>query len=130
MLGHGEARLPFNVDLMVRNLCPGLLGQKLVWSETCAQDLCVNANGNQSTVESVTGRESESNVPRALELFKELTALVSLTRECLGASRNRMKQFADQKRYDLEFAVGEQLFLSIKYLRLKLLGESSKYIAK
>jgi hypothetical protein len=72
MLGHGrEARLPFNVDLPVRNLC-------------------VNANGNPSTVERVTSRKSDSNVPRAVELFKKLTALVSLTRECLGASRNRV----------------------------------------
>jgi hypothetical protein len=81
-------------------------------------------------VERVTGRKSDSNVPRALELFKELTALVSLTRECLGASPNRMKQYADQKRRDLEFVVGEQVLLFTKYLRLRLLRESSKYTAK
>jgi hypothetical protein len=66
-------------------------------------------------VEKVTGRKSDSNVPRVLKL---------LTRECLGASRNRMKQ------RDLEFAVGERVLLSTKYLRLKLLRESSKYTAK
>jgi transposase InsO family protein len=74
MLGHGrEARLAFNVDLPVRNLC-------------------ANANDNPSTVErGMTSRKFDSNMPRALEQFQELTALVSLTRECLGASRNRMK---------------------------------------
>jgi hypothetical protein len=81
-------------------------------------------------VERVTSRKSDSNASRALELFKELTAPVSLTSECLGASHNRMTQYADQKRRDLEFAVGERVLLSTKYLRLKLLRESFKYTAK
>jgi hypothetical protein len=48
----------------------------------------------------------------------------------MSASRNRMKQYADQKRRDLEFAVGELVLLSTKYLRLKLLRDSSKFTAK
>jgi hypothetical protein len=63
-------------------------------------------------------------------MFKALTVLVSLTTECLGAFHNCIKQYADQKRRDLDFALGEQVLLSKKYLRLKLLRDSCKYTAK
>ncbi len=90
MLSHArEPRLPFNLDLPV-------------------QSMVLDADGNLTATHTV----STSSVPRAQQMFGHLTALMSVAREALHTSVNRMKLQADKSRRDVEFQVGQQVLLS------------------
>ena len=98
MLSHGrEPRLPFNLDLPV-------------------QSLVVDADGNLAAAP----QKSDSKVPRAQQMFGHLSALMSVAREALHTSVNRMKLQADKGRRDVEFQVGQSVLLSTKYLRRRM----------
>ena len=98
MLSHGrEPRLPFNLDLPV-------------------QSLVVDADGNLAAAP----QKSDSKVPRAQQMFGHLSARVSVVREALHTSVNRMKLQADKGRRDVEFQVGQSVLLSTKYLRRRM----------
>ena len=98
MLGHGrEPSLPFNLDLPVPSLV-------------------LDAEGN------ITANVSSdiSQVSRAQQMFGHMSALMSVTRDTLHISVNRMKLQADKNRCDVGLQVDQKLLLSTKYLRARM----------
>ena len=101
MLAHcgRQARMPFNLGLPL-------------------QHLCLDANGYPAPFAKLRGQDSK--VPRARQLFGQMSGMVSLVRKSLHEAQLRMKQYADQGRQDVEYKVGEEVLLSTKYLRLSM----------
>lgn len=98
MLSHGrEPRLPFNLDLPVPSLVLDAEGN-------------ITANVSSDT----------SQVPKAQQMFGHMSALMSVTRDALHTSVNRMKLQADKGRRDVGFQVDQEVLLSTKYLRARM----------
>ena len=57
--------------------------------------------------------------PRAMELTSTLQGRLKLAKACMHAAQQRQKAYADQKRRDVEFSVGQQVLLSSKNIRVK-----------
>ena len=101
MLAHcgRQARMPFNLGLP-------------------HQHLCLHADGYPAPCAKLRGQDSK--VPRAQQLFGQMSGMMSLVRKSLHEAQLRMKQYADQGRRDVEYRVGEEVLLSTKYLRLSM----------
>ena len=107
MLSHGrEPRLPFNLGLPI-------------------QSLVLDAEGNLTATQNV----STSSVPRAQQMFGHMSALMSVAREALHTSVNRMKLQADKSRRDVEFQ-GQQVLLSTKYMRKQMSSGNKPVVPK
>ena len=57
-------------------------------------------------------------VPDATEFVEKVNDALSCAQNCLRSAQARMKKPADTKRRDMEFAIGDQVLLSTKYLRV------------
>jgi transposase InsO family protein len=64
----------------------------------------------------------DTNIPAANEFVTGLNKAISQAKDSLISAQASMKRNADSHRRDLEFAVGEQVLLSSKNLRLKTMG--------
>lgn len=51
------------------------------------------------------------------ELVQETTEKIALIRKRLATGQSRQKSYADQRRKDLEFEVGEHVFLKVSPMR-------------
>ena len=61
---------------------------------------------------------SQLSIPKLLNFVEKVNAAISRARDCLISAQARMKRLADQKGRDVEFAVGDEVLLSTKYLRV------------
>ena len=57
------------------------------------------------------------------EYLQQRREVVQQLKQELASTRNRMKQFADRKRSDREFEVGEQVYLRLRYQHLKSINQ-------
>ena len=57
--------------------------------------------------------------PHADKVFQRISHLIALAKKHLLAAQNRQKAYADTKRHDVTFAVGDQVLLSTANLRLQ-----------
>jgi hypothetical protein len=64
----------------------------------------------------------DTNIPAANEFVTGLNKAISQAKDSLISAQASMKRNPDSHRRDLEFAVGEQVLLSSKNLRLKTMG--------
>ena len=55
---------------------------------------------------------SESNI-HGVDLIKETEQKVKVIRESLKAASDRQKSYADLKRKDIEFEIGDKVFLKV-----------------
>lgn len=70
-------------------------------------------------------------VPAARKLHGKLAEMHAVARQHLAAAQLRQKQYADQKRREVNFSVGEQVLLSTKYFKLQgPRGGTSKLLPK
>ena len=70
-------------------------------------------------------------VPAARKLHGKLAEMHAAARQHLAAAQLRQKQYADQKRREVNFSVGEQVLLSTKYFKLQgPRGGTSKLLPK
>ena len=65
---------------------------------------------------------SQRNVPAAHLFCKSMHENLQAAKKALAAARDRQKRYADEKRRDVEFSVGDQVLLSTKNIRLKYVG--------
>ena len=63
-----------------------------------------------------------ASVPAAGTFVGRIQESISRAKTLLHAAQQRMKVFADQKRREIEYKVGDQMLLSTKYLKLKTPG--------
>ncbi len=63
-------------------------------------------------------------------MFGHLSALMSVARQDLHTSVNRMKLQADKSRRDVEFQVGQQVLLSTKYMRKQMSSGKQPVVPK
>ena len=56
--------------------------------------------------------------PAAQDWLKEVQLALSRARQCLNAARDRQKALADKRRRDVSFAVGQQVLLNTKNLKV------------
>ena len=61
--------------------------------------------------------DTASKVPEAQEFVEKVNDAIARARNCLASAQTRMKSLADQKRRELEFAVGAEVLLNTKYLK-------------
>ena len=101
-----DPRLPFNLHLPV-------------------QSMVLDADGNL-TAHTV----STTSVPRAQQMFGHSSVLMSVAREALHTSVNRMNMQADKSRRDVEFQVGQQVLLSTKYMRKQMSSGNKTVVPK
>jgi Chromo (CHRromatin Organisation MOdifier) domain len=76
------------------------------------------AAGTMPLTLAMTARE-EVRVPAAHRLHGSFTVMHAAAREHLIFAQHRQKQYADQKRREVEFAVGEQVLLNTRNIRLQ-----------
>jgi hypothetical protein len=77
------------------------------------------------------GREPDDKVPAVKAMIQNMHEAVAEAKGCLQAAQQRQKAYADTKRRDVEFEVGDQVLLSTKNLTLRMVGSSKlmpKYI--
>jgi hypothetical protein len=72
----------------------------------------------------------ESVHPSSAAFVERLQYSLSLARKCLIAAQQRQKAFADRRRVDKVYQVGEKVLLSTKYLNLKHSETSRKLLPK
>lgn len=110
MLTHGrEALLPFNMHLLP-NLMAALTDEELESA----------ASADQCSLTMPMTPADESKVPAARRLYGRMSDMHARTRAALAVASQRQKQFADAGRRELEFAVGDQVLLSSKHIKLKV----------
>lgn len=68
-------------------------------------------------------------VPRAHEFIQQMREAHTKAAQCLRAAQQRQKAYADQKRRDVDFAVGQKVWLSTKNITLKMVG-TPKFLPK
>ena len=68
-------------------------------------------------------------VPLVPELAKNMHDAISDAKRCLHAAQQRQKAYADIRRRDVEFKVGDQVLLSTRNLTMKMVG-SAKLMPK
>jgi hypothetical protein len=90
------------------------------WSETVqATPFFLNYGQNPNTPASVlTG----STVPQAEGFVQAIQRQVKSAQKLMLSAQQRQKSYADRKRRELEFSVGDQVMLSTKHLKLKTPG--------
>ena len=66
--------------------------------------------------------QMQTNIPAANELVGSLSEALTRARDCLTAAQARMKRFADQRRRDLEFSIGDKVLLNSRNIRIKSNG--------
>jgi hypothetical protein len=64
----------------------------------------------------------DTNFPAANEFVNGLNKAIALARDSLTSAQASMKRNADNHRRDLEFAVGDNVLLSSKHIKLKAVG--------
>jgi hypothetical protein len=57
--------------------------------------------------------------PASAAFFERLQSALSRARRCLIAAQQRQKAFADKRRVEKVYKVGDKVLLSTKYLNLK-----------
>ena len=60
------------------------------------------------------GREPDDKVPAVKAMIQNMHEAVAEAKRCLQAAQQRQKAYADTKRRDVEFEVGDQVLLSTK----------------
>ena len=61
------------------------------------------------------------------EAVRQAQEAVTLIRQCMLAAQSRQKSYADTKRHDVEFQVGDQVFLKISPMKgVKRFGKKGK----
>jgi hypothetical protein len=75
------------------------------------------------------GRSAENQVPAANDFVNRLETALSTAKMSLRAAQDRQKSFADQRRRDVVYSVGQQVFLSTQNFRLAKPG-SRKLLPK
>jgi hypothetical protein len=70
------------------------------------------------------GREPDDKVPAVRSMIQNMHDAISEAKRCLHAAQQRQKAYADTRRRDVEFKVGDQVLLSTKNLTLKMVGSS------
>ena len=109
VLSHGrQARLPFNLSVPLEQLSLDTEGRPVP----------------DDVLRPIVG------VPRAQQLYGQMSGVIALTRKNLHEAQLRMKQYADQGRRDVEFEVGEEVLLSTKFLRLRAVKGQAEITAK
>jgi hypothetical protein len=68
--------------------------------------------------------------PASAAFVERLQSSLSLARKCLIAAQQRQKAFADQRRVEKVYKVGDKVLLSMKYLNLKHSKTSRKLLPK
>ena len=53
---------------------------------------------------------------------------IKRAKECLVTARHRQKLYADQKRRDVSFSVGDEVLVSTKHIKLKNPGAANKLL--
>ena len=76
------------------------------------------AAGTMPLTRAMTSDE-EVRVPAAQRMHGSFAAMRAAAREHLIVAQHRQKQYADQKRREVEFAVGEQVLLNTRNIRLQ-----------
>ena len=73
--------------------------------------------------------ELKENQIHGVDLIKETKEKVKVIRDCLKAASDRQKSYADLKRKEIEFQVGDRVFLKVspwkKVLRFGRKGKLS-----
>ena len=67
-----------------------------------------------------------SNVPAALKYTADFELSLKQARACLTAAQSRQKAYADGKRRDVAFKVGEEVLLSTKNLKLLMSSDGAR----
>ena len=75
------------------------------------------------------GREPDDRVPAVKSMIQNMHDAISDARHCLHAAQQRQKAYADIRRRDVEFKVGDQVLLSTRNLTMKMVG-SAKLMPK
>jgi hypothetical protein len=68
--------------------------------------------------------------PGSAAFVERLQSALSLARKCLIAAQQRQKAFADKRRVEKVYKVGDKVLLSTKYLNLKHIETSRKLLPK
>jgi hypothetical protein len=68
--------------------------------------------------------------PASVAFVERLQSSLSFACKCLIAAQQRQKAFADKKRVEKTFKVGDKMLLSTKYLNLKYSRKSRKLLPK
>jgi hypothetical protein len=75
-------------------------------------------NSGQHPLTPVT-LDTDTHVPAAKAYTTQLREAVILARKCLEAAQHRQKAFADKRRRDVSYSVGEAVLLNTKNIHLK-----------
>lgn len=75
------------------------------------------------------GALKESRVPLAAEFVQQMRDAHKQAANCLRDAQQRQKAYADQKRRDVEYKVGQKVWLSTKHITLKMVG-TPKFLPK
>ena len=75
------------------------------------------------------GREPDDKVPAVRNMIQNMHDTIAEAKRCLQSAQQRQKAYADTRRRDVSFNVGDQVLLSTKNLTLKMVG-SSKLMPK
>ena len=75
------------------------------------------------------GREPDDRVPAVKSMIQNMHDAISDAKRCLHAAQQRQKAYADIRRRDVEFKVGDQVLLSTRNLTMKMVG-SAKLMPK
>jgi hypothetical protein len=71
----------------------------------------------------------QNKVPRAQEFVQQMRDAHHKAAQCLKSAQQRQKAYTDQKRREVEFQVGQKVWLSTKNITLKMVG-SPKFLPK
>ena len=75
------------------------------------------------------GREPDDRVPAVKSMIQNMHDAISDAKRCLHAAQQRQKAYADIRRRDVEFKVGDQVLLSTRNLTMKMV-RSAKLMPK
>jgi transposase InsO family protein len=90
------------------------------WNETVQETpFFLNYGQHPNTMASIL---VGSNVPRAAGFVQAIQRQIKSAKQLMQSAQQRQKSYADRKRRELEFAVGDEVLLSTKNLRLKTPG--------
>lgn len=64
-------------------------------------------------------RQTQTQCPAADKFSERMQQDIKRAKECLVTARHRQKLYADQKRRDVSFSVGDEVLVSTKHIKLK-----------
>ena len=67
-----------------------------------------------------------SHVPAAANFFSDFELSLAQAKSCLAAAQSRQKAYADSKRRDVSLSVREEVLLSTKNLKLKVVAANAR----